>query len=146
MSVGYIPKFEISAEDARSFDFPSYIGEKYEEHEYCGGFLIKPPADFIPPYNYETLSKAMPVVEWKEQRTQKLVQNIYQYEATKLPSTTPEDLVKFWNTDIENNHYFKGNSPSELMQEFWTLMENSTFNGARYADSMVGDLFPGKWS
>ena len=64
MSVFEIPKFEISSEDAESFDFPSYIADKYEDHEYCGGFLIKPPADFIKPYNFETLSQAMPVVEW----------------------------------------------------------------------------------
>ena len=145
MSVFEIPKFEISSEDAESFDFPSYIADKYEDHEYCGGFLIKPPADFIKPYNFETLSQAMPVVEWKQQRRQKLVPNIYTYEADKLPSTTPEDLVKVWNADIEQNQYFNGHSPSELMQDFWKLMEDSSFTGARYADSMVGDLFPGKF-
>ena len=148
MEVKEIPKYVITQEELESFDLADFIEQKYEENEQFGGFMIRPPQDLdhvTPKYTPETLANAMPEVSWKSQRRSPIAPNVYLYQSTSLKCTKPDDLIKFWKSDLKKHDYFKGQSPDQLVEEFSQLLRSPTkFRGARYGDGIEGDLFPGE--
>ena len=143
MAVGNIPKFTLTEEDLKDFNFEQYLLKKYKECENYGVFILKPPPGYLSQYDQDTLKLALPKGkkwQWKSQKRKQLEPNIYKYHSVNLGQTDTEKLLNRWESDPMKNH-FRGKNPHELKEEFVELLSDKKFKPPLYSDNNIGTLF-----